>query len=80
VRIHTSKSATPATASPADSRRIVVPEIFVEEEICLDNARGAGARVRRHALVHLGVLLLPLFALPIAVTGEPPPPTGTPVW
>jgi spermidine synthase len=36
--------------------------------------------VRRQALVHLGVLVLPLFALPIAVTGQPPPATGTPVW
>jgi spermidine synthase len=36
--------------------------------------------VRRQALMHLGVLLLPLFALPVAVTGEPPPATGTPVW
>jgi spermidine synthase len=35
--------------------------------------------VRRQALLHLGVLLLPLIALPIAVTGEPPP-AGTPVW
>jgi len=36
--------------------------------------------VRRQAVVHLGVLLLPLIVLPIAVTGEPPPATGTPVW
>jgi hypothetical protein len=36
--------------------------------------------VRRQALVHLGVLLLPLVALPIAVTGNPPPSDGTPVW
>ncbi len=32
------------------------------------------------AWFHLGVLALPLFALPIAVTGAPPPATGTPVW
>src|SRR5262245_9960500 len=36
--------------------------------------------VRRQALVHLAVLVLPLFALPIAVTGNPPPTDGTPVW
>jgi spermidine synthase len=36
--------------------------------------------VRRQALVHVGVLLLPLFALPIAVAGEPPQAAGTPVW
>ena len=36
--------------------------------------------VRRQALVHLVVLVLPLFALPIAVTSNPPPADGTPVW
>lgn len=36
--------------------------------------------VRRQALVHVGVLLLPMVALPIVVTGEPPATTGTPVW
>ncbi len=36
--------------------------------------------VRRQAQLHLGVLLLPLAALPIAVSGEPPPADGTPVW
>ncbi len=36
--------------------------------------------VRRQALVHLAVLVLPLAALPIAVSGEPPSTAGTPVW
>ena len=36
--------------------------------------------VRRQALVHMGVLLLPLAALPIVVGGEMPPTIGTPVW
>jgi hypothetical protein len=36
--------------------------------------------VRRQALVHLGVLIVPLVALPIGVAGEAPPTTGTPVW
>src|SRR5215813_10004725 len=31
--------------------------------------------VRRQAMVHLGVLLLPLIALPIVVSAEPPPAT-----
>jgi len=36
--------------------------------------------VRRQALLHVVVLLLPLIALPIAVAGEPPPADATPVW
>lgn len=35
--------------------------------------------VRRQALVHLVVLLLPIVSLPIAVAGNPPA-DGTPVW
>jgi hypothetical protein len=36
--------------------------------------------VRRQALLHVVVLLLPLIALPIAVAGEPPAADATPVW
>jgi spermidine synthase len=36
--------------------------------------------VRRQAMMHLGVLLLPIVALPIGVTAGSPPTTGTPLW
>jgi hypothetical protein len=36
--------------------------------------------VRRQAMVHLAVLLLPIIALPIGVTNAPPPATATPAW
>ncbi len=36
--------------------------------------------VRRQAALHVVMLLLPIAALPIAVTGEPSPAAVTPVW